>query len=75
MIIIKTNLRKIPDKCTKCKFSRSELVPNGFYQPTTVRICSITENKVPYVFNKEKRNWEYTKAPDCPLRKDGADNE
>jgi hypothetical protein len=71
MIIIKTNLRKIPNKCKSCKFSCVEYV--GFHD--SVRMCSITGKEVPYVFNKDKRNWEYTKAPNCPLRKGGADNE
>ena len=71
MIIIKTKLRKIPDKCKNCKFCNVEHIRFR----DSVRVCSITGNDVPYVYNKSKRNWEYTKAPNCPLIEVGVDNE
>lgn len=74
MISIKTNLKQIPKKCTKCKFSGLKGVYsnnyNDFFNPTLikkVRYCKITNKEVPYVFNKDKNNWEYTKCKNCPL--------
>jgi hypothetical protein len=68
MIIIQTKLKKIPEKCTKCKFSQVKYDTVDYWQMTNYRVCGITGTKVPYVFNKEKRNWEYTKASGCPLK-------
>lgn len=61
MIIVKTRLRKIPQSCSKCPFSRTEGVFNSSY-----RICIFTET----VCRKEKllgNIWKYTRNIDCPL--------
>lgn len=59
MIIAKTKLRKIPDKCIKCTFcSKIE----------DFRKCDILNLAVPYKYNPDKRNWEYVKIKSCPLK-------
>ena len=64
MIVIKTKLKKLPEKCNKCKYS---------YLRYDERFCSVTFidgglcRCCPYEYNKEKRNWEYTKPEWCPL--------
>lgn len=65
MIVAKTKLKKIPEKCTKCKFCLLE--PYWGVRQGSIRVCELTRMTVPYVYNKEKRNWEYTKADGCPL--------
>jgi len=73
MIVIETKLKKIPETCTKCKFS--ETVPiyieEGLWEHFTgnyTRRCSITHKEVPYVYIKERKNWCYTKCKNCPLK-------
>lgn len=72
MIVAKTKLKKIPDKCLKCKFCihTSEYKKQQgklCYLQYTVRCCLITGIEVPYVYNETKRNWEFTKCKTCPL--------
>ena len=73
MIIAKTKLRKIPEKCTKCKLC---FEPGGYGRKTNknsvvdcykLKSCFLTGTNVPYVYNEEKRNWEFTKCNNCPL--------
>ena len=64
MIVIETNLRNMPKSCTKCKYS---------YLHERIRFCGVAFNNgynkcCPYVYNAEKRNWEYVKPEWCPLR-------
>lgn len=64
MIIIETNLKKIPKKCNKCKYS---------YLTHEGRFCAVAfrnmfNQPVPYQFNKEKKNWEYIRPEWCPLK-------
>lgn len=66
-IIVKTKLKKIPDKCTKCKFSKHENFRNSFNQIISYKYCVLTNTEIPCVYNKEKRNWEDVKPSDCPL--------
>jgi hypothetical protein len=63
MIVAKTKIKKIPEKCAKCKFSRIEHA----WGLNSHRVCGILDKLVPYLYNEEKRNWEYTKISDCPL--------
>lgn len=68
MIIIETKLKKLPEKCNKCKYSYLA----GFSYDAA-RICSVVykngENPAcPMEFNKEKRNWEYKRPDWCPLK-------
>lgn len=70
MIIAETRLKKIPEKCTKCKFGENAYYQDGMYQQVYERRCCITGLEIPYVFNKEKRNWEYTKPTYCPLKEE-----
>lgn len=73
MIVAKTKLKKIPEKCIKCKFCYE---PGGFgvafdkhmiaYKYKLKR-CFLTGVQVPYIFDKEKRTGEYTKCKSCPL--------
>jgi hypothetical protein len=75
MIVIKTNLKKIPDRCLKCRFcvnsggiARKTTKYNNYIADTyTVKRCYITGREVPYVYNKDKRNWEYDNCKKCPL--------
>lgn len=63
MIVAKTNMKKIPDKCVKCKFSKIEHA----WGLNSYRVCSLLDRPVPYLYNADKRNWEYTKITECPL--------
>ena len=75
MIVAKTKLKKIPEKCTKCKFCYmpggygivDSVSSEGYKNKYPLKYCSLTGGQVPYVYNKEKRNWEYTKCKSCPL--------
>ena len=74
MIIAKTKLKKIPYKCNNCKFCvnvdvgrKSSREDNYMAISYMRKKCYITGNEVPYVYNKIKRNWEYTKCNSCPL--------
>ena len=75
MIIAKTKLKKIPDKCIKCKFCedtgdvvRKSVKENGYMADCyRLKKCFLTGVEVPYIYNKAKRNWEYTKCKSCPL--------
>jgi hypothetical protein len=68
MIIIETKLKVLPTKCNKCRYS---YLTDGSYDAT--RVCSVVLKNgwnpaCPMKFNKEKKNWEYTKPNWCPLR-------
>lgn len=61
MIIAKTKLKKIPDKCNKCRFcfndgvTRKACRESNWIADTYVRKrCSFTGATVPYVYIKEK---------------------
>ena len=76
MIIAQTKLKKIPDKCLKCKFCEdtgrlgNKAVKDNGYMSECYRQkkCYLTGTEIPYVYNKAKRNWEYTKCKSCPLQ-------
>lgn len=76
MIIAQTRLKKIPDKCLKCKFcldidrlGNKAIKDNGYMSEWyRQKKCFLTGIEVPYIFNKAKRNWEYTKCKNCPLQ-------
>lgn len=74
MIIARTNLRKIPDTCIKCKFCKDtdkiidKAVPPYWTAYSYMqKKCFLTSATVPVVFNKAKRDWDYTKCKSCPL--------
>lgn len=75
MIIATTKLKKIPDKCIKCKFCedtgeilKKAVKENGYIADCyRQKKCFLTGIEVPYIYNKAKRNWEYTKCKSCPL--------
>lgn len=75
MIIAQTKLKKIPDKCNKCKFCKNtgeilkkSVKENGYIGDSYVqKKCFLTGIDIPYVYNSAKRNWEYTKCKYCPL--------
>lgn len=78
MIVAKTKLKKIPEKCTKCMFCRdtgkivrkASCEENHWISDCCRLIrCVLTSAEVPYIYNKEKRKWEYTKCKTCPLEK------
>jgi hypothetical protein len=53
MIVVKTNMKKIPEKCVKCKFSKIEHA----WGLNSYRVCSLLDRPVPYLYNADKRNW------------------
>lgn len=64
MIVIQTNMKVLPKKCNRCKYS---------YCRYDDRFCSVSfvdgmPRAIPYEFNKEKRNWMYVKPDWCPLK-------
>jgi hypothetical protein len=68
MIIIETKLKVLPTKCNKCRYS---YLTDGSYDAARVYSVVLKNgwNPVcPMEFNKEKKNWEYTKPSWCPLR-------
>lgn len=73
MIVAKTKLKKIPEKCIKCKFCfepggyGSRLNKNMVADVYKLKSCFLTGVNVPYLYNEKKRNWEYTKCLSCPL--------
>ena len=63
MIVIKTKLKKLPEKCNKCKYSylsNERFCAISFYKGMN-RVCN-------QVFNKEKHNWEYVRPDWCLLK-------
>lgn len=74
-IVIKTNLKKIPDRCLKCKFcvntgaiGRKTTKYNNYIADTyVVKKCYITGREIPYVYDKGKHNWKYDNCKKCPL--------
>lgn len=70
MIVIETKLKKLPEKCNKCKYSYLDEVNGPFIYN---RFCGVVFQKglnpvCPMEFNKEKNNYEYTKPDWCPLK-------
>ena len=71
MIVIKTKLKKLPEKCNKCKYSYTY----GGWSYDTKRFCSVSFEKgmcrpCTIEFVKEKRNYEYRRPKWCPLKDD-----
>jgi len=61
MICAKTKLKKIPQSCNKCSFSKFE----GSFV-ASYRVCTLTGS----VCRKENLRgtaWKYTRNSDCPL--------
>ena len=72
MIIAKTRLRKIPDKCLNCKFCIDTKKLNKkcyreFWDCYRLHRCFITSVEVPFEFNPAKEKFEFTKCKSCPL--------
>lgn len=59
MIYVKTNLRKIPETCNKCKFSKQNRYFGNRYCYFLDKTCEMVKN--------ESGNWEYIRLKDCPL--------
>ncbi len=75
MIVAQTRLKKIPDKCNKCRFCINDGIvrkaskeSNWCATSYIQKRCSFNGALVPYVYNKAKRNWEYLKCKSCPLK-------
>lgn len=69
MIVIETKLKKLPEKCNQCKYSRT----NSGWSYDAGRFCSVSfkngmHRLCPIEFVKEKRNWEFQRPDWCPLR-------
>lgn len=60
MIVAKTNLKKIPKTCNKCKFS----VLSRYFD---LRSCSLLNNKRCEKIRGDSGNWIYTRLKNCPL--------
>ena len=66
MIVIKTPLKKIPDKCNKCKYSISER--NYKNSRGVVRYCTVSNNKeIPYSYSLELDCHGFIRPKWCPL--------
>lgn len=59
MIIVKTNLKKIPENCSKCKFSYVDSWSRD-------RICSIA-SKTLEMIKVKSGNKAYVRPDTCPL--------
>ena len=59
MIYIQTKLKKIPQSCNKCRFSRQ---PNAMSE----RYCYLTDTVCEKV-KKSGTAWGYSRNKDCPL--------
>lgn len=72
MIYIKTNLKKLPDRCNKCKYSEFihswKWYKNGKYERCYPedRYCTLLNERCPKVLNEQKK-WTYSKLKECPL--------
>ena len=69
MIVIETNLKVLPKKCNKCKYSYMHYGKSM----SGDRFCAVSfidgMNRVcPYEYNEAKRNCEYGKPDWCPLK-------
>ena len=68
MIVSKTGLKKIPNKCGDCKYHKS-----GFrgYEKNSINgccmFCTLCNKDIPYKYIPEKNNWCYIKPDWCPL--------
>lgn len=60
MIVAKTNLKKIPEACNKCKFSKF----NRFYQK---RCCTLLNDKLCEKTKSKSGNDAYIRLTNCPL--------
>lgn len=68
MIVIKTAMKKIPEKCNKCPY----YVPEYYKTSIGRRIpahCIITQQIIKKEYSAEKRNWCVPKLKNCPLIK------
>lgn len=63
MIVAKTALKKIPDKCSKCSFGCTR------YNIGRVdyKCCVLVNKEIVKQFVTEKNNWVYVKPEWCPL--------
>lgn len=61
MIYISTKLKKIPEVCTKCKYSGLRWDCGD-----DIRYCRITNEEIPMV-RTENGNMKYAKPKSCPL--------
>ena len=59
MIVAKTNLKKIPETCNKCKFSKH----NKYFDNR----CCILLNKYCNKIRSNSGNLMYIRLKDCPL--------
>ena len=66
MIIVQTNMKKIPDRCVKCKLCG--IYYDGYNDFEGTRFCYINGKQIPYEYVKEKNNWMYIKPKWCPLK-------
>ena len=68
MICIKTNLKKIPEKCNKCKFSK--FIDAWTYQGDRCypsdRYCMILDKRCPKIIDSRGAR-VYSRLPECPL--------
>ena len=65
MIIVKTNLKKIPDKCSRCTYGVSKHnIGRGDY-----KCCVLVNREIVKQFVAEKHNWVYVRPDWCPLLK------
>lgn len=61
MIVAKTNLKKIPEACNKCKFSK---LLSKLYQQ---RCCTLLNDKLCEKTKSKSGNDAYIRLKNCPL--------
>ena len=66
-IVIETTMKKLPEKCTNCKFSSTFTTTADNGAPYTVRVCEPCKKKLEKVFVEERNNWTYLIPDWCPL--------
>ena len=69
MIVIQTQMKVLPKKCNRCKYSYV-VKSKSMYGD---RFCAVSfingMNRIcPYEYNEDKRNCEYGKPDWCPLK-------
>ena len=64
MIIVKTKLKKIPEKCNKCPFY---FYHSYDYGRVVEKACLITRTAIEMEYSEKKKNYCNVKPKNCPL--------
>lgn len=67
MIIVKTKMKKIPELCTKCPYSKNYNAIKGFIKES-YKVCILCHNKIiKSQYIPERKNHCYIRPKWCPL--------